>query len=70
MPETKPSKKTANPQRDEKRAYDAELESLLGGVRIVPAKPDQAESGPADQLPVQPPQPEVVSRLVNFLKKI
>jgi hypothetical protein len=68
MPEKKTTKKTATNPLDERRAFDAEFESLLGGARIVPAK--TADGDPAAPLNVQPPQPEVVSRLVNFLKKI
>jgi hypothetical protein len=56
----------------EPRAFDAALESSLLGLRVARAsqqKDASPETGP-EQLTVQPPQPEIVSRLVNFIKKI
>jgi hypothetical protein len=79
MPEPKPSKPKASKttglagaenQRDSQaaRAFDAEIENTLAGLRITSS--DSAAAQAHQPLQVQPPQPELVSRLVNFIKKI
>ena len=83
MPEKNTSQKPARltgaesqPSAKEKREFDAEFDSLLSAVRLAPNKlvrgaPGEAGAEQASQpLTVQPPQPEIVSRLVNFIKKI
>lgn len=62
-----------------KRSYDAPLNSQVNGLRLVrhqrPAHP-QAAQAKADTLSggipaeLQPPEPELVSRLIDFIKKI
>lgn len=70
MPKSKATPKTAPAENSRTarlmREYDAEFSSLIDAVKITPPQPDQ--TGPV--LNVQPPAPDVVSRLVNFLKKI
>ena len=53
----------------EKREFDAELISLLDGLRIAPNHQGESENA-GQPLNVQPPEPELVSRLVKFIKKL
>ena len=53
----------------EKREFDAELISLLDGLRIAPNHLSESENA-GQPLNVQPPEPELVSRLVKFIKKL
>ena len=65
---TKPTPKPTEP-----RAFEAALEASLANLRLTHAgQPAETIPAPAvpQQLVVQPPQPEVLSRLVNFIKKI
>jgi hypothetical protein len=79
MPEPQPSKpkvsKTtgltgAEHQRGSKaaRTFDTEIENTLARLQF--ASSESAAAQPNQPLQVQPPQPELVSRLVNFIKKI
>lgn len=62
-----------------KRSYDAPLNSQVNGLRVVrhqrTAHP-QAAGAKGETLPggipadLQPPEPELVSRLIDFIKKI
>ena len=56
----------------EKREFDAELISLLDGLRIAPNHPSEGAGteNAGQPLNVQPPEPELVSRLVKFIKKL
>ena len=75
MPESKSSKKptergTQNLRgAKEKREFDAEMISLLDGLRLAPNHLGENENA-GQPLNVQPPEPELVSRLVKFIKKL
>lgn len=58
--------------KESKRKFDSQVNSALGGVRIV----SQAEAGqpPASgengSASIQPPEPALVTRLIDFIKSI
>ncbi len=62
MPETK---KNAKPQP---RNYDSPLDSQIDGVRLVPTPGAKPETGQLSD--VQAPPPDLVSKLIDFIKKI
>lgn len=68
-----PLKPITSQKPTEPRAFEAALEVSLAGIRLSRASQPEGqaplEDGP-QQLTVLPPQPELVSRLVKFIKKI
>jgi hypothetical protein len=57
--------------KESKRKFDSQVNSALGGVRIVSqadaGQPANAENSPAS---IQPPEPALVTRLIDFIKSI
>jgi hypothetical protein len=59
-------------RKPEHRVFDSALESIPG-MRLVPQKARRSEGESlqlVEQLELEPPQPEIVSRLINRIKKI
>lgn len=61
MPEPK---KTPTP-----RPFEAQVDSALDGMRLVrQPKPSSKEAADRSQLPTAPDEPDLVSKLISFIK--
>ena len=65
MPESKSSQKGAKPKK--KASFDVQVDSILGGLQIVPNGTNESPPGQAAQ---QEGKPVVVNKLIDFIKKM
>ncbi len=57
--------------KESKRKFDSQVNSALGGVRIVSqAETGQPAKGENASASIQPPEPALVTRLIDFIKSI